>query len=570
MRGERLLTHALWLYVLVIFFARMVPNFQPWVAETDWKQWVWQYHRYAGDGAFPSGHLLTDYAFAMQPPLYWAAMAPLSMFLKPQWAASVLNIVAFAGALYFVARLVQGRTSPLFAAAAAALLARDEVFHRVTVGGYPRTFGPVLTLAVLTFWLEGRHRLVLLTFVVGAALYPSVVVPCALAYGVWSVAFAGRAGWWRRNSELAVCAVAVAALSLLQNFTAPSWWGKVVTLAEAQTKPELGPDGRFPWLPFPAFWPRVLDYVEQPFALRGLIGRKLKLYPWSSDAVADVFVVVLVALVIGAAVLSRRRRIPLVVPWQPLAIVAAATVSFWLARTMAFRLYLPHRVVQHTIPYAVVALFVIAAFVVARILLDERRGTIAALGIVLAPFVVAGDGLYGGGWRSYADDAPLYRWVEQNTPPTAQFAGTLQILDELPLFSRRQVYVNWKMAHPVRAGFFAENERRMLAMYGAYYENDLADVLAFCDAERIDWFIVDRTRFATVEQGDGQLFEPVRSKVVAVFAARKSGGFALERLPPALVAFRHGDYDVVDVARLRAWVKDRRPTDPASPADAGD
>jgi hypothetical protein len=566
MRNERLITNALWLYVLVIFFSRMTPNFFPYVAETDWKQWIWQYHRYARDGAFPPGQLLTDYGFAMQPPLYWLVMATLSSVLHPQWAAAIVNIVAIAGAFYFVARIVEARTSPLFAAAAAALLARDEVFHRVTVGGYPRTFGPVLTLAFLAFWLEGRHRAVLLTFVVGAALYPSVVVPCALVYGAWSVLVAGRAGWWRRNLELAACAVVVAALSLVQNFEAPDWWGHVLTLAEAEHRPELGPDGRFPWLPFPSFWPRVLTSVGQPFALRGFLGRKLHVYPWSSHAVAGAFVVVLAVLVVVAVVLWRRKKTQQLVPLHPLFLVGSATVAFWLARTLAFRLYLPHRMVQHVVPYAIVVVFVIAAFVVGRALLGERRGAVAALVLVLSPFVVAGDGFYGGGWRSYAADKPLYQWLEKHTPITAQFAGPLQILDEIPFFARRQAYVNWKMAHPVRAGYFAEMERRMLAMYGAYYANDLNDVVAFCDQEKIDWFIVDRTRFAAVEQGDGQLFEPVRGKVVAMFEAKKAQGFAMASLPKDVVAFHHGNYDVVDVAKLRAFVSARAPTSAPSPS----
>jgi hypothetical protein len=559
MRNERLITNALWLYVLVIFFSRMAPNFFPYFAETDWKQWIWQYHRYARDGAFPPGQLLTDYGFAMQPPLYWLVMATLSSVLSPQWAAGIVNMIAIAGAFYFVARVVEARTSPLFAAAAAALLARDEDFLRITLGGYPRTFGPTLTLAFLAFWIEGRHRAVLFTFVVGAALYPSVVVPCALVYGAWCVLFAGRAGWWRRNLELAACAVVVALLSLVQNMEAPAWWGHVLTLDEAVNRPELGPDGRFPWLPFTSFWPRVVAYIGQPFEIRGLIGRKLHLYPWSSHVVAGVFVVVLAVLVVAAVVLWRRKRTAQLVPLHPLFLVGSATFAFWLARTLAFRLYLPHRMVQHTIPYAIVVVFVVAAFVVGRALLGEKRGSVAALALVLSPFVVAGDGLYGGGWRTYAEDKPLYQWLETHTPITAQFAGTLQILDEIPFFSRRQAYVNWKMAHPVRAGYFAENERRMLAMYGAYYANDFADVVAFCDREKIDWFIVDRTRFAGVEKGDGQLFEPVRSKVVAIFDARKANGFVMASLPADVVAFHHGDYDVVDVAKLRAWVARGRP-----------
>src|SRR5687768_5370884 len=65
------------LYVLAASIVRFASQFQPYVAETDWKQWVWQYWRYHIEGAFPPGHPITDYTFNAQPPLYHVVMSSL-------------------------------------------------------------------------------------------------------------------------------------------------------------------------------------------------------------------------------------------------------------------------------------------------------------------------------------------------------------------------------------------------------------------------------------------------------------------------------------------------------------
>ena len=544
---------ATWLlatYACAMLVARMVPSFLPYVAETDWKQWVWEYHRYHLPGAFPAGHVVTDYTFLCQPPLYWAAMASLSTVFPPVDAAILLNVIAFAGALLALAWAVSSRTSPLFGAAAAALLARDDSFHLVTWGGYPRTFGPTLVLLFLALWLRARHRLVLLVLILEAAIYPSVVVPCGLAYGAWSVLLAGKVGWLRRNMELAVTGAAVAVLGLLQNIQAPDWWGPVVTLAEAKDMPALGPHGRFQWFPLDPFFGRVLTYLTQPFGKSGL---GAQFFPWPSLWVASMFLAVMVA----AVVVCVRKKVK--VPLEPFLLMAAALVAFVAARELAFKLYLPRRVVQHTLPYAVYVAFVIVVVNAAKALWPNAsthvgpsaKATKVALGVVLAVFVLCGDGMRVTALKSYARDQELYEWIDANTAVTAQLAGNLQPLDEIPLFSRRQVFVNWKMAHPIRKGYYAEMERRILAMYSAYYANDLDAVVKFADAEKIDYLVIDKTRFDDVEKGDGQLFEPVRSTVKRMFDERKDHGFALHPPPAEAVVFHHRVYDVIDVRKLR-------------------
>jgi hypothetical protein len=544
-------------YCLYVLQLRMQISFAPWVAETDWKQWVWMYHRYALEGAFPAGHVLTDYAMIVQPPAFWAAMASLSTLFGPVLAANLLNIVAFAGALASIAWAVAQRSAPIVGAAAAALLARDEVFHKITCGGYPRSFGPTLTLLFLAAWLTGRHRFVLAVLVFQAALYPSVAVPCGLAYGIWSgLSFlsdqmGGRQGWLRRNLELLGTGLLVGLLGQLQSLRSPSWYGPVVSYAEALEMPALTAAGRTPWVPLGPFWPKVWSYVIQPFGRMGELIVDLGVSPRSF---AQSALALLALLAIPALV--KRRLSP-----QPFMLLATSILSYFLARELAFRLYLPHRMVQHTVPYVMMALSGVVVFAGVHAVLtwrgeSPRKRTVAvwlaAALTVLPAMLVTGDGIAPGSLRSYARDQKLYRWIDQHTPVSAQFAGNLQPLDEIPFFARRQVYVNWKMAHPFRKGFFAEIERRMVEMYRAYYATDLDTLLTFCDREKIDFFIVDRTRFDAVERGDGQLFEPIRHQVIDVFEqSKRTGTFVLHPPPAEAVVFSHRVYDVIDVNKLR-------------------
>lgn len=621
--GARAGAALLGLYILGVSVLRFWECLDPWVAETDWKQWVWQYWRYTIDGAFPAGHVITDYTFNAQPPLYHAVMSTLSRVFRPVVAANIVNWIAWALAVWAAVMAVRARSNLLVGLMGAALFVRDDVVHRITAGGYPRSFGPTLVLLFLAAWLAGRHRLVLLVLVVASALYPSVAVPCGLAYGLWTALTARRdslGAWLRPNLEVVATGAIVGVLAQLQSFTAPEWWGSVVWAKDAG--PELTAAGRTPWLPLKDMWPSVWGYATEPFTFSGWLpegraGAGLTL-PWTQPTAVTCALVLCTAMALLVVVRRERWRAdlawvlaPASAAWLVLSLLAPAfflphkvsgapsfnvvialvgaaamivaavrgrlprelllifgtsVLAFWLARVLAFKLYLPHRMVQHTLPSIMTVSLCLLAWEAAGVLFAaERRRTLAVLvGLVLPVMVLSGDGLdVGKAYRSYAKDAPLYQWVEKNTKVTDQFAGNYRPLDEIPFFSARQVYVNWKMAHPFRKGFFEEIERRTLKMYDAFYCTDLKDLLAFADETGVAFFVVDRKLYKAVERGDGQLFEPMRSAVVRqFFEPRRERGFALQDPPREIVAFRHGSYSVISIDELRAYLASA----PAAPA----
>lgn len=544
---------AMLLYVLVLVVMRFFYAFAPWTMEGDWKQWIWQYHRYYTEGAFPPGHVITDYQFRVQPPLYFAAMASLSHVVHPGVAARLLALLAWALILVGAYRSTTRLSHWLLGLAAVVLVSHDFGLFLTTTGGYPRSFGPALVLLLLDAWLGRRHGRAVALLVVMAGLYPSVLPPCGLAYGGWTFFAAlreGRRVWLFKVGSLAIAACVSAGLALTQNVLAQPWWGSVITLAEAEQLPALQPGGRMRWLPFGDYFNQVGLWLVQPFAPSGALDH-FDVHPWPvvGPILGGVFALVLLLLVL----VRWRRGAPVRVPWEILVLIAAAMVVYLVARELAFRLYLPLRVLQHLLPVCVIVAVPSLAYQACRGW-ESARGLSRALLLALAPvFVLSGDGFLLPGWGDYSYRAPELSFIEEHTPIDAQFAGDIATMDIIPYFTARPVYVNWTMAHPFRLGYWREMERRLLRIHDVMYATDRQAVLAFLAEEHVDYLVIDPDRFVEPDTGR-KLFNPIRAPVLRWFKERRPLGFVLAAPPVSAIAFSDADLVIIDAARLReAW-----------------
>jgi hypothetical protein len=213
--------------------------------------------------------------------------------------------------------------------------------------------------------------------------------------------------------------------------------------------------------------------------------------------------------------------------------------------------------VQHTLPVLTTFLWPLLVVRVAEVAgATARRAAVIVLLSVAPVFLLAGDGLQTAGiFGEKSRWSRLYGWIRDNTALTDRFAGDYQTMDWMPLYAYRPAYVNFTLAHPSRAGLFAEMQRRTLRTYAALYATTLDEVLRFLDEEDVRWFVVDRGLFDAVEDGWGRLFEPMRAEVVRVFARNRPAGFVLAAPPSSIVAFESGEHRVIDRERLRALLK---------------
>jgi hypothetical protein len=565
---------AFFAYLATVMGHRFGGLFHPWSVDGDQFQAVFHYFRYREDGLFPPGELFTDFAFVMHaPPIWWLMMATLSTFIEPLSAAKFLHVVSYFAAIAGMYFVVRSRTNHWIGLLGAALLVRSVNFHGIIAGGYARSFGPALIIWFLYFFLKGRHRACLAMLVLQAALYPSVVIPCGITYGVYVLV---KGPTWkerrRRVIGMFVTGLLVLSFGLYQDITRPKWWGGVVTLEEAMEMPAWRRGGgRFndaPLNPAPA---EIRGNATRPLARSGNIWgpdflarwsrANYNAYPLIPTAVA--IGVLLVLLLLGRARGSRAGPRAIFseresdddtrFPWQLLAMFGGALVGYFLARALAFRLYMPYRVISHGLPYVVIASMAIFPYVAARALGARQRlatGLTAALGV--APvFLIAGDGLgnerptYG----NFERDKATWEAVEA-LPRDAIVAAPVWLADKIPLLSKHRVYSNRNLCQPFRKGIYAECERRLILTYEALYATDLRSIARFAEEEKVDYFVVDRGRFGA--KVDGRLFNPVKRKLRGAHQRGRKRGFAFEKVPEQTVVWRGPRHFIVDLGKLRA------------------
>ena len=569
-------------FLVRLIALRYAGMFHEFSADGDQPQAVWHYWRYNKAGAFPPGHLTTDYAFVMHaPPGWWLMMAPLSTLMSPLTAAKVINLVAFVGTHFVIWAAVARRSNAFVGLAAAFLLARNADFSAIIAGGYARSFGPMLTLAFLGAFWAGSHRLVLVVLVVQAALYPSVVIPCGFAYGVYTVVKGPMPLRLRRMGGMFIAGLLIIAFGKFQDLRSPAWWGELVTLKEAMTMPAWQSGGRVPEAPLRPAIVEIERNLERGFRTYGQVPLPA-VGKWVEQ---QDYVVVFGAILAGMAAVpllwwrARRRGQDFVdaFPWQLPAVFFAALVAYFLARFLAFKLYLPYRPLQHVWSYCFYAGIPLLAWCLARnTIRNTAAATVVAVVVAVGPIVL----LFGNGndpgpanYGSNASNAKLYRWM-QKQPIEAIFGGEVSFIDKTPLFTWHRSYITKNLAHPFRRGYYDECERRIRRMYEAMYATNLQAVVDFAQAEQVDFLIV---RNATFDDVDSRLFQPVKRDMTRVFKRNKKAGFALKTVPKETVVFRDRGIFIIDMKKLAVAVKNGagaprplgpEPLTPPPPTDA--
>jgi hypothetical protein len=543
-------------YAIVVQSLRYEGMWLPWMSDGDQPQAVWQYWRYHVEGAFPPGDVVTDYAFVMHaPPVWWLLMATMSSVMQPLLAAKILNIVAYALTVFAMWFVVGRRTNAFLGLAAVVLLVRNWDFSFIIAGGYARSFGPFLTICFLGAFLEQRHRLALFILVLQAAFYPSVVIPCGLAYGVYTVVKGPMPLRVRQMAGMFIAGLLIIGFGKFQDLASPSWWGSVVTLEEALEMPAWGPGGRVYEAPLKPATHELPRHFVRAFRPAGkALAPRTGAWLIKHKVALGAMLLLPLAACVALAAWGRRRGRAIVdpFPWQPALLFATALASYFLARLLAFKLYVPYRPLQHVWPYMIYVSVVFMAWTLARNLIRrEAAATAVALTLALAPTVLWWGHGVDKGPPTYSSTRHLQRLFDfiKPLPVDKTFAGEFSFVDKIPLFSWHRSYIMKNMAHPFRKGYWAESERRIREMYRALYATRLSEAIAFAEKERVDYFVVRDETFRTF---DARLFEPLRKELLPVFRANAKAGMALSRAPKSSIVFDDGRHRVVDVQLLKA------------------
>lgn len=546
----------LWYLLPILYLASFAYSigdgyFSDLIFQNDARQQITPYWWFHHGSGFESS-LVYEYMLCYMTLGHRALYFLATYIFSPVIASQLIALLLTAGVLFYCYKLGSKSTHAAGAMLTVLVLRRHGW---ALCGGLPRSFGPLIALAFLYYFLSRNERGILAVLLAGALFYPSVFLICVGAYSLYvAVTIAIRLD--RRSLDRAVrlaCACGVCFLLLLPSAIKPAAIGKTVTLAQASEMPEWNDGGRFPELPLPRPWHEISkepvhsleSFVRDPGPIHAPVGNRAK------ARVASLLLLVAICLLLVKR-LAQRVLLPV------LCFAAASGALYFLARHLAFRLFLPDRMLIYGIRFAIALTLCLGLAGIGQ--MSFRRWKIPAGSFALAVFMGAvlvlwHPGIPGRG--GYADfglvdkrrKSDFYGAISR-LPSHSMIAGDPRELDNVLLTTGQNAYFTFETAHPLYDNYYREISRRIRAFHEAYFATTPDILLSFVKAERIDYLLINRAHFAANGVHNYSLFEPYDREVHEKYGSIDRTGFVLGRPNLSGVVCSRAEYFMVDTRRL--------------------
>ncbi len=508
-------------------------------------------HRYAAEPLLVDDPIAHDLEIMLPP-----AFRYLHRGLVPVFGVYVSsNIVqGLCYGLIFVAGwvLVRSRRGGL----AAGLLLLFMMLHTWMVGnriagGLPRAFG----LPALALWvagaLTGSERVRYGAIVLSAAMYPSTLLIMLGAEamialgGRWRQPLGAARGRWVRFVLLLVVCAAI----MLPYMAQRRELGRVPWLHEMQDDPVIGGSGRVPLIKFRDPLAEYSRHLTFPFEFRGetpfpRLGERYE----AMDHTVPLVILVLLLLLI---------------PWRLappvpalIALLASATLLYYLGRVLAFRLYEPDRFIHYGILMCPILLTTSSLGLIGYRWSERWRPVLR--NVVVALFILglcwaAGDGIrrHNAIVIAYGNEPALYDFV-RSLPPDTRIAVHPKDGQGISYWTGRATTDHWETFGPILFAAWDRHRARTEDTLAALYATERQTVLDYAEAYDITHFWINTDRYGP-EFRDTELFRPLRDFAAALLQdVEAPDALVFSAIPQEAVVFAQDEMKLVAVARLRA------------------
>jgi hypothetical protein len=436
-----------------------------------------------------------------------------------------------------------------------------EVIQRLTCG-LPRGWGAPIIAAFFFFAISEMHLAVLLTLAVGCILHPPTTMVVAMAYGMLlclrSLSKESRSVYIPRLRGLILLSPAYIVVTYL-SIKMPSDFGAMASLDVARSMPEFDSSGgRFPFVPLLGYFDEWLRFGFQAFYNK---------WDRPHGFIALLIPIGVLCVTAGLTLFGFVRKVK-IVPLEVLLFGISAVMVHELSRIFAFYLYVPNRHLQIPMAFFFIVVFSAGIWkVVCYLCRNQGDGKYvkAFLGIVIVALVVAfgsGDGLQGkANFNTYKYQKGRFaEWIRENTPATVLVAGYPTLVDAVPLFGERRVFINTEMAHPFYRGYYEQIRDRITVSLKAHYAKDLDELYNIVAPLGISYFVFQRDHFYPEALKKASFFKPYDQLVYSLTRGDISS-YAYRQLPKDVdlsvapfMPFKDNVAAVVDIHRLGQYL----------------
>lgn len=531
--------------------------FNPDFQTDDARTVIFPYHRYGPSQALADDPVARDMR-AFTTPGWSTIFIPLvkltNIYVAPKIVQLLaLGIVLAGGWLLTRSRRIGLAGGVLFVFM---MLHTDYVVGRIA-GGLPRAFG----LPLIALWgvgvLTNSWRVRIVTPLAAMLLYPSAAGMILAAEGI--MLFVGgteRAAWsWSTlQHRLVRYGVLVAAcLVLALPYFQRSDLGPVHTLEQAKAEPAFRARLGIP--PFANPVHRFAESIARPFkpAARRMLAPV-------ADVARKVGLTITLLCLTLLLLLPLYRLTPL--PREALAILVGAVCCYFLARTLAFRLYSPTRYYMFggSMATILITVSVFGRFGTNHFL---RHGAalrnFVTLAFIALVCVWVGDGIVPNNMMTIrrGPQAALYQHV-QALPTTARIAAHPGDSDNIPLWAGRAMMGGFETMQPWFVNSWRRQKRRFEATLRAMYATSRDAVRAYAAEHGVTHFLIRRDRYRSDYRRRAHFIRPFNGLIDDWLASRPLHRLVWHQIDPGAVVYRWQQYQLVDLGRLfRAWDEER-------------
>ena len=507
---------------------RVIQN--PYFAPFDAAQYIPAFFKFDRNDPIPTTYAKEYYLNAVCPLLYKGigiAGAQLGDVRHFQIGMMYLAYALFIAVLGRTAWLLGGA---LLSSAVVAFTLTAWIFIGYGfIGAAPRMYGYPLIALIMYSLISDRPKLLAVTVIAGALLYPIVAMIGGLCLAGWMLikrlSSQGRVSKWSFSHRLRILALTavLSSTGLVPLILGSLPYGRHVTASDIATYPEAGPDGNYrPYdqLPYKLFGHETVVYLLGPMLSHGD-----PIAPWFSlhkrlDHLPLLFVMVVTGLMMAIVTLRGMkvtieeshtgpgmRVVVFFIVCLLLHIVA------WLA---APYLYIPTRYLMFSLPFILTLLFPWSLHVLVQRSPRVRSSwckNVIFLGIISTYLIAFG----GRGNVDFA--APVDKPVQSLLSAIAALPKGVVIagwpvgeLRQVEYLTRRNAFLTGDVHQVLHVKFMETMRRRMDALFDAYFSTDAAPLYRLRREFGVTHFLIE-TRDFTDSAHPPEYFSPWRARI---------------------------------------------------------
>ena len=534
-------------------------------------QYVPAFYKFEATNPVPTTYIKEYFLNAICPPLYKA-----SLMLGGQLADVRHFQLAMMYAAYIFFFAVLGRLGWLLGGAA---LSFAVMAFTITawifiglgfIGGAPRMYGYPLIAIVLYALLRDHPRLLGLTAILGALLYPIVAIIAGICLAGWLIlplyakqSIVSRWSLPRRLATLAVFGLLTLSC-LVPLLVGNRAYGRRLVTADIVNYPEAGADGNYrayDQLPYPLFGNESLSYYLGPLYSHGDA-----IAPWLNVhknlapvtllvalAAAGLAILVVVSAGLRRVLQSNERGAGI----RLLGFFIVCTILHVIAWVATPYLYIPTRYLMFSLPLIVTFIFPWSLYLLVNRcswFADSPKlrdfTFLAIIAVYLAAFGGRGNVEFEKGSMVAKSSQPLFETIAA-LPKNSLIAGwPYGEMKNIEYVTRRNALLTAQLHQVLHLGYVETMRQRMDALFDAYFSVEAAPLVRLRDQFGVTHLLIEAHHF-TDPKRPPEYFSPWRSRIGPRLEAVRDKAYLMSQsLHQRAAVFNRNGLILLDLARL--------------------